>query len=1030
MASFSWEETEALPVPEPTGKVTKSTVDDLQATMPIYYVQVYVTEPEHLRELEEMGVHYDATPLFDSEQAPDDEYIEDFTGSDTDGGFYVYALMPAQVYNGIRDAALGGEFTYKAVQLRQAPAAALNADGTVSWSYLADNLLVWAPPTMQVTDTGDAPLDATLAGDPVGTVVNEYATLNLACPTGETIVDVPFASYGTPTGSYPDFALSTCDASNSRTLVANACVGKTSCSVFADNSVFGDPCVGTDKKLAVSLTCEGPDTKRFGRRLRKWARKVRDAGKAVVDAARTAVGKLVTAVLPTSDVTVQFHVGTPGSTYTAATRAWGDAARFGKELTLSKTRITTTQFGRMSLYPGTTDDSGLVKVTVRRDRKTRSCIEMDSAGFSFEAGFIRVPRHCFTFTPNSATPAPYSFSTSDKNVFQLAQFIDARKFAAEAFGYTPKKATVQTGKLANALTAASDHRAFTPCLAARKAPNSMVNSYADALVQAGALAGAPFVGITASIALEFAYATDIVLPDATVDSRNVAAHEYGHFVFCDLLANESMQTYNVVWSQVVVNAMAKSDGEVNHLNEGFADWYSSQVMGGTSYVKNLDGSGLTVAGDAVYWSYTTPGFTSGMESNVGHRNGPVVNTYDDNHKATYQPYETHIARVATLFHDVGDGKASDQGPQLTTDTGIWSCSAQTSDTFLWTGCKTESSSTWNNATQDEEIQLTPQTLRDAIKRFATSNGPAGASLSNDNLFSALSTELRYKYNDAQVCQLYSLHSTDGCPASWDGNRPKTLTVKKAGNGTGTVTAPNPLIQGKNSIDCGSDCTETLNNGATVTLTATPTSGQLFGGWSGGGCPPSVPTCTVTMSAAQTVTATFKLQDYSVNVSKTGNGTGTVSATGINCGSDCTELYPAGTVVTLTATPAASSNFTGWSGACTGTSSTCTVTVSAAKSVTANFALKTFTVTVVIKDMISGGTNYTHGTVSGPSVACPGDCTTTVNYGASITLKNTNTSDFIDSWSTTGSSGCKQYDDTCTFPVTANKTVTVTFGTIL
>src|SRR2546428_11910417 len=56
--------------------------------------------------------------------------------------------------------------------------------------------------------------------------------------------------------------------------------------------------------------------------------------------------------------------------------------------------------------------------------------------------------------------------------------------------------------------------------------------------------------------------------------------------------------------------------------------------------------------------------------------------------------------------------------------------------------------------------------------------------------------------------------------------------------------------------------------------------------------------------------------------------------GINCGATCSASFASGTSVTLTATPASGSVFTGWSGAgCSGTGS-CVVTMSAAQSVTA------------------------------------------------------------------------------------------------
>jgi len=65
------------------------------------------------------------------------------------------------------------------------------------------------------------------------------------------------------------------------------------------------------------------------------------------------------------------------------------------------------------------------------------------------------------------------------------------------------------------------------------------------------------------------------------------------------------------------------------------------------------------------------------------------------------------------------------------------------------------------------------------------------------------------------------------------------------------------------------------------------------------------------------------------------GSGTVSGPGIACGPDCSENYLGGTVVTLTASPAAGWRFAGWSGACSGLNA-CQVTMDGAKSVTATF----------------------------------------------------------------------------------------------
>ena len=105
-----------------------------------------------------------------------------------------------------------------------------------------------------------------------------------------------------------------------------------------------------------------------------------------------------------------------------------------------------------------------------------------------------------------------------------------------------------------------------------------------------------------------------------------------------------------------------------------------------------------------------------------------------------------------------------------------------------------------------------------------------------------------------------------------------------------------------------------------------------------------------MDANKTCTATFNLQavTFTLTVAKLGTGSGTVTATGINCGADCSEVLPSGNVQ-LTATASAGSIFSGWSGGgCSGTALTCTVNLTANTTVTATFSpqpVQTFTLTV-------------------------------------------------------------------------------------
>lgn len=163
-----------------------------------------------------------------------------------------------------------------------------------------------------------------------------------------------------------------------------------------------------------------------------------------------------------------------------------------------------------------------------------------------------------------------------------------------------------------------------------------------------------------------------------------------------------------------------------------------------------------------------------------------------------------------------------------------------------------------------------------------------------------------------------------------------VTVSVLGNGTIAAAG----------ISCPGDCSESYPPGTTVSLTAIPSTGYTFRSWSG--CDsPSGNQCQVTANAARTVVATF-VPAWALSVSVQGAGTGSITSapSGITCPGDCSEAYVDGTLVTLTATPGTGSLFVGWSGACAGTNPTCTVSMTAAQTVTARLdAGETLTVTV-------------------------------------------------------------------------------------
>ena len=248
----------------------------------------------------------------------------------------------------------------------------------------------------------------------------------------------------------------------------------------------------------------------------------------------------------------------------------------------------------------------------------------------------------------------------------------------------------------------------------------------------------------------------------------------------------------------------------------------------------------------------------------------------------------------------------------------------------------------------------------------------------------------------------------------------SLTVNKTGAGGGTVTSSPP------GITCGATCSNTFTS--TLTLTAVANGGSAFNGWSssdpGFNCPGTDP-CTVTMDRTRTVTADFEsARDLSVTMTGGGGGSVTSAPTGISCTTGtCTDPFVLNSNVTLTATPSASSAFAGWSGADSGTcgaATTCQISMSKARSVTAAFNLIQYPLTVT-----TTGTGT--GTVTSPAgISCPSTCSANVDSGSVVTLSEASgANSTFTGWSGTDGSACGT-SATCQITMSAARIVTATF----
>ena len=231
-------------------------------------------------------------------------------------------------------------------------------------------------------------------------------------------------------------------------------------------------------------------------------------------------------------------------------------------------------------------------------------------------------------------------------------------------------------------------------------------------------------------------------------------------------------------------------------------------------------------------------------------------------------------------------------------------------------------------------------------------------------------------------------SARSCQVTLDGNRTvravfdpmapdnRALSVELRGSGSGSVSL--------DGIECSGDCNGTFTAGSAVTLTAEADEGSRFARWDDVDChggTESEESCMVTLADDVALGAVFEREKATLTVDFGGEGSGSVSGA-IKCPGACTDTFPAGSPVTLTALAGEGSVFVRWRGVSCESGDqeveSCTVTVGGEMT-----AIAVFEPGVALTVRTGGGGTIT----SDPTgINCRETCSVDFAQGADVTLR--------------------------------------------
>lgn len=437
-------------------------------------------------------------------------------------------------------------------------------------------------------------------------------------------------------------------------------------------------------------------------------------------------------------------------------RAWGPG--IGNELALRGAEVEILQTLGIGIVTSHTDEMdgwGLTTVSVAEGTEFRGlCVHLENDAAMISHG---ITENSFCDFSNSyafgdfeepyrearkaAPRTGFVYRVSHRYWNYLAQLTDSYDFARRVIDHEPKQAEVAVGAVANLIGENQDPgpRAFVGCFDYTEMSNTLTaTAGAGAVLSSFAGGVATAAGGLGLFAQPF-IAKDIFFPSgSSADaSRNTATHEYGHFVMCDILADESGALVDLYVQRAIGEGLGENaDDETGISIETFADLFASQVNGGVNYIAFSEAE-TSESND--FCSDSTS--YSCLEQNYRNDTSELPVEADAYHAA--------IRRLVSLAHDALDRPDDDWRTQnVPTNGDHWMLSGGTLPLVPNT------MASWNLRDNDDQLAMSGPGLRDWIFRCA------GGGIDTDELVGALAEELLEGHSWCRVCPVFAAHDPD------------------------------------------------------------------------------------------------------------------------------------------------------------------------------------------------------------------------------------------------------------------------------